>query len=188
MPRLQIGIASVMTASLLAAAPSSAATAAGSPATDMIRALEASGPAASLGAEAQVFDRFVGTWDLDGELTAADGTKTALHGLWLFGWVLQGQIMQDLIIEGDLATGGSAARRCGSSKRNPNNGASSGFHLARARSSSCTAAPRATASSSWAPTSTARSCAGRSTTSGPSRSSCAARSRPTAERRGAWSR
>jgi len=71
----------------------------------MIRALGAPGPAASLGAEAQVFDRFVGTWDLDGELTAADGTKTALHGLWLFGWVLQGQIMQDLIIEGDLATG-----------------------------------------------------------------------------------
>jgi hypothetical protein len=76
-----------------------------SPASDMIRALEAPGPATSLGAEAEVFDRFVGTWDLEGEFTAADGTKTPLHGFWLFGWVLQGQVMQDLIIEGDLASG-----------------------------------------------------------------------------------
>ena len=97
------GISSLFVASLLATV--SPALAAGSPSTDMIRALEAPGPAASLGDEARVFDRFVGTWDLEGEFTAADGKKTPLHGLWLFGWVLQGQIMQDLIIEGDLATG-----------------------------------------------------------------------------------
>jgi len=103
---MHIGSASLAVASIVVALQSPPATAAAdNPSTEMIRALEAPGPSPSLGAEAQVFDRFVGAWDLEGEFTAADGAKTPLHGFWLFGWVLQGQIMQDLIIEGDLATG-----------------------------------------------------------------------------------
>jgi hypothetical protein len=67
--------------------------------TDMIRALRASGPHVSLGAQAQVFDRFVGTWDLDCVLYGADGKITHFSGEWVFGWVLDGRVLQDVLIE-----------------------------------------------------------------------------------------
>ena len=41
---------------------------------DMIAALPALGPHASLGEEARVFDRLVGTWDCDYSFHAEDGT------------------------------------------------------------------------------------------------------------------
>ena len=72
-----------------------------SPRTEMIRELASRGPHASLGAQAQTFDRFVGTWDLDCDLYAEDGKTTHFRGSWIFGWVLDGRIMQDVLIEGD---------------------------------------------------------------------------------------
>src|SRR5262245_38082305 len=51
-----------------------------SPGTEMIRELTATGAHASLGAQAQTFDRFVGTWDLDCDLYAEDGKTTHFRG------------------------------------------------------------------------------------------------------------
>jgi hypothetical protein len=70
------------------------------PRTDMIRTLRSSGPSPSLGAQAQIFDRFVGTWDLDCVLYGANGAVSRFSGQWIFGWVLDGKVEQDVIIQG----------------------------------------------------------------------------------------
>jgi hypothetical protein len=80
---------------------------------EMITALQAGGPHPSLGEQAAVFDRFVGTWDLDCALYGADGKVTRFRGVWIFGWVLDGHAMQDVLIEGDPSTG----RRLGTTVR-----------------------------------------------------------------------
>ena len=81
------------------------------PGTEMIRELASRGPHASLGAEAQTFDRFVGVWDLDCDLYGAEGKTTHFRGSWIFGWVLDGRIMQDVLIEGDaLSRRGTTVR------------------------------------------------------------------------------
>lgn len=51
----------------------------------------------SLGAAADAFDRFVGSWDMDGIFTAADGAQTTTAGEWHFGWILGGRVMQDVL-------------------------------------------------------------------------------------------
>lgn len=76
------------------------------PRTDMIRTLRSSGPSPALGAQAQVFDRFVGMWDLDCVLYGAKGEVKRFSGQWIFGWVLDGKVEQDVII-----TGGERERR-----------------------------------------------------------------------------
>jgi hypothetical protein len=65
---------------------------------DMVTALQAEGPHPSLGSQANVFGRFVGTWD--GEYTefSKDGTATRSSGQWIFGWVMDGRAIQDLFI------------------------------------------------------------------------------------------
>ena len=63
----------------------------------LIEALRAEGPHASLGAAANVFGQLVGTWDLTCERYAADGTHTSSRGVWYFGWVVDGRIVQDVI-------------------------------------------------------------------------------------------
>lgn len=63
----------------------------------MINALRAEGPHASLGTAANVFGQLVGTWDLTCERYAADGTHTSSRGVWYFGWVVDGRILQDVI-------------------------------------------------------------------------------------------
>ncbi|HEY3139454.1 MAG TPA: hypothetical protein VGL29_25765 [Blastocatellia bacterium] len=86
---------------------------AGDPQTDMIRTLQASGPHASLGKQAQLFDRFVGTWDLDCVLYGADGKTTRFRGEWIFGWSLDGWIMQDVLIissQGERSVRGTTLR------------------------------------------------------------------------------
>jgi hypothetical protein len=65
--------------------------------TELIQALAAEGPHASLGDAAAVFDRFVGTWDLTCDRYAADGTLTKSAGVWHFGWIVDGRMMQDVI-------------------------------------------------------------------------------------------
>ena len=68
------------------------------PPREMIAALPALGPHRSLGDQARLFDRFVGTWDFECLLYAADGSVTRFPGEWIFGWVLDGRAMQDVWI------------------------------------------------------------------------------------------
>jgi hypothetical protein len=69
------------------------------PSADMIRNLRASGPHPGLGAQAQIFDRFVGTWELDGESYNAKGEATKFSGEWIFGWALDGKVVQDVLLQ-----------------------------------------------------------------------------------------
>jgi hypothetical protein len=69
--------------------------------TEMIRALAAKAPHSSLGPHAQLFDRFVGTWDLDCVLCDAKGRTSRFRGEWVFGWVLDGRVIQDVLIVSD---------------------------------------------------------------------------------------
>jgi hypothetical protein len=69
------------------------------PRLDMIRVLKSSGPSPTLGSEAQIFDRFVGTWDLDCTFYDANGKTSRLVGEWRFGWALDGKLEQDVIVE-----------------------------------------------------------------------------------------
>jgi hypothetical protein len=64
----------------------------------MVAILSALGPHASLGDQAQVWARFVGTWDCDYTFFLEDGSVTHASGELDFGWVLDGRAMQDLWI------------------------------------------------------------------------------------------
>lgn len=46
---------------------------------------------ASLGGASVVFDRFVGSWDMDCTFTDADGVRSITSGEWHFGWILGGR-------------------------------------------------------------------------------------------------
>ena len=81
------------------------------PRTDMIRTLRSSAPSPSLGTQAQIFDRFVGTWDLDCVLHGPKGEVTRFKGQWIFGWALDGKLEQDVILQGKkLAARGTTLR------------------------------------------------------------------------------
>jgi hypothetical protein len=69
------------------------------PRLDMIRVLKSLAPSPSLGSEAQIFDHFVGTWDLNCTFYTPDGKTSHLVGEWRFGWALDGKIEQDVIVE-----------------------------------------------------------------------------------------
>lgn len=64
----------------------------------MIGELAANRAHPSLGDQAQVFDRLVGTWDCDFSFPRDDGTVTHKKGEILFGWVMDGHAIQDLWI------------------------------------------------------------------------------------------
>lgn len=64
----------------------------------MIRTLQAMGPAPSLGNQAKVFGRFVGTWNVDYGEIAEDGKVTHFKGELVVGWVMDGHALQDLFI------------------------------------------------------------------------------------------
>jgi hypothetical protein len=68
------------------------------PGQQMIAVLSAPGPHASLGDQARVWDRFVGTWDCDFGFYLEDGTVRHSPGELEFGWVLDGRAIQDLWI------------------------------------------------------------------------------------------
>jgi hypothetical protein len=68
------------------------------PRLDMATALQAMGPHPSLGDQAKVFGRFVGTWDGEYNEFSKDGKATRSSGEWIFGWVMDGRAMQDLFI------------------------------------------------------------------------------------------
>jgi hypothetical protein len=89
------------------------------PRFEMIAALGAASPHPSLGDNAKLFDRFVGTWDVDCVFHAADGNETRFAGEWIFGWILDGRVMQDVL--SGYPKGRSSPspedRRCGTSLR-----------------------------------------------------------------------
>jgi len=64
----------------------------------MITALAAPGPHSSLGDQARVFDRLVGTWDCDYSFHAEDGSVRHSTGELLFGWIIDGRALQDIWI------------------------------------------------------------------------------------------
>ncbi len=74
------------------------ATAPKDPRLDMVTALQAMGPHPSLGEQAKVFGRLVGSWN--GEYTefSPDSTPSRSSGEWTFGWVMGGRAIQDLFV------------------------------------------------------------------------------------------
>lgn len=68
------------------------------PRLDMTKTLQALGPDLSLGDQAKVFGRFVGTWDVDYGEIGADGKVTHFPGEMIAGWVMDGHALQDLFI------------------------------------------------------------------------------------------
>ena len=64
----------------------------------MVTALQAMGPHSSLGDQAKVFGRFVGTWDVEYTDFSKDGKVTHRSGEFIVGWVMDGRVIQDLWI------------------------------------------------------------------------------------------
>jgi hypothetical protein len=64
----------------------------------MVTVLAAPGPHPSLGRQADLFGRFVGTWDADYSFIAEDGSVRHKRGEVLFGWVLDGHALQDIFL------------------------------------------------------------------------------------------
>jgi hypothetical protein len=59
-------------------------------------ALEAPGPHASLGDQAQLLGRLVGAWDVEYGDVGKDGTVKHRTGRLIVGWVMDGRAIQDL--------------------------------------------------------------------------------------------
>lgn len=65
----------------------------------MINALAAAGPYVEFAHELSLFGRLVGSWDIEGTHFDRDGHATKQQiGEWHFGWVLEGRVIQDVII------------------------------------------------------------------------------------------
>jgi hypothetical protein len=71
---------------------------AANPADDMVTLLAAPGPHPSLGPQADLFGRFVGTWDADYSFIAEDRSVRHKRGEVRFGWVLDGHALQDIFM------------------------------------------------------------------------------------------
>jgi hypothetical protein len=72
---------------------------------DMIAALPATSPHASLGNESKTLGRVVGTWDVEYLDYLKDGTASHRTGEFIVGWVLDGRAVQDLWIVDPTAAG-----------------------------------------------------------------------------------
>jgi hypothetical protein len=68
------------------------------PGFDMSTALHAPGPHVSLGDQAKVFGRFVGTWEVEYMDILKDGKELHRTGQLIVGWVMDGRAIQDLWI------------------------------------------------------------------------------------------
>ena len=80
--------------------------AAADPRLEMVRTLQALGPNPSLGEQANVFGRFVGTWDVDYGEIGENGKVTHFSGELVVGWVMDGHVLQDLFIADPTSRGG----------------------------------------------------------------------------------
>jgi hypothetical protein len=87
-------IASGLSSSLSAAGGASAAAAP----LDLTTALAATNPHPTLGDQAQVPGRLVGTWDVEYTTFAKDGTASQRTGEFIVEWVMDGRVLQDLWI------------------------------------------------------------------------------------------
>jgi len=81
----------------------------------MITTLSAPGPHPSLGDEARVFDRLVGTWDCDYTFFLDDGSVRHSSGELKFGWIIDGRALQDIWIS--YSKDGTKERSIGTSVR-----------------------------------------------------------------------
>jgi len=77
---------------------SAAVMAADEPRFNIATALEATGPNPSLGDQAQVVSRLVGTWDVEYTDFLKDGTTLHRTGEFIAGWIMDGRALQDLWI------------------------------------------------------------------------------------------
>jgi hypothetical protein len=69
----------------------------------MIEVLRADGPHPDLEDRLMLFGRLVGSWDIVGRYFDQDGKVTReTTGEWHFGWVLEGRVIQDVIISPPL--------------------------------------------------------------------------------------
>jgi hypothetical protein len=65
----------------------------------MIEALQADGPAAEHADKLMLFGRLVGSWDITARFLDDEGNTTReATGEWHFGWVLEGRVIQDVLI------------------------------------------------------------------------------------------
>lgn len=80
----------------------SAAAGAGAPPAgqhlDIPTGLEATGPNPSLGDQAKLLGRLVGTWDVEYADFKKDGTTLHRTGKFIVGWIMDGRAVQDLWI------------------------------------------------------------------------------------------
>src|SRR5438034_10790358 len=111
---LMIGCAAFLTTEMTAQESTSTATP-NDPRQDMIRSLGASGPRSSLGDQARVFDRLVGTWDCDYSFHLDDGSVRHKKGELLVGWILDGRAVQDIFLT--YSAEGEKDRRIGTTIR-----------------------------------------------------------------------
>jgi hypothetical protein len=81
-----------------AAATGSEAAASSDPRLDMVTALKALGPHPSLGKQAEIFGRLVGTWHVEYTDFSKDGKVSHRTGELIVGWVLDGRVIQDVWI------------------------------------------------------------------------------------------
>ena len=65
----------------------------------MIEALRAEGPHPDHADKLMLFGRLVGSWDIEGRFFDDEGNITREgSGEWHFGWVLEGRVIQDVLI------------------------------------------------------------------------------------------
>lgn len=104
---------------LLAAAVAGAAPSGAVPPSPggFVQDLMARAPDPAIPASAHVYDRLIGDWDVEFRDTLADGRKFVSHGTWRFAWVLEGKLLQDVIVTPADALPADVPRRIGMTLR-----------------------------------------------------------------------
>ena len=95
---LATALFSSLSADISIASAEDGSTPAADPRLAMITALEALGPHPSLGDQANVFARLIGTWGVEYTDFSQDGKETHRSGELIIGWVLDGRGIQDVWI------------------------------------------------------------------------------------------
>jgi hypothetical protein len=91
-------LSSLSACSRVAASENDGNAPATAPRLGLVTELNATGPHPSLGNQAEVVGRLVGTWDVEYTHFAKDGKATHRTGEFIVGWVMDGRAIQDLWI------------------------------------------------------------------------------------------